>query len=58
MTPDMRWLGTAAILALAEVQAATDRFNRGELNVFEALELIAAAVEVYLTRQTGRAEAA
>lgn len=34
-----------AILAMAEIKAATDAFERGEVNVHEALDAIAVAVE-------------
>lgn len=35
----------AAVLALAEVKAVTAAFDRGELNVFDALEAIVVAVD-------------
>lgn len=34
-----------AILAMAEIKAATDAFEQGEVNVHEALDAIAVAVE-------------
>ena len=34
-----------AILAIVEIKAATEAFDRGEANVFEALDAIAAAAE-------------
>lgn len=36
-----------AILTIAEIKAATDSFDRGESNVFDALEAVATAVEAY-----------
>lgn len=36
-----------AILALAEIKSATDAFDRGESNVFDALDVIVAVVEAY-----------
>lgn len=36
-----------AILALAEIQAAVEAFDRGETNVFDALDVIAVAVGAY-----------
>ena len=40
-------LATTAILTLAEIKAALEAFDRGESNVFEALDAISAAVEVH-----------
>jgi hypothetical protein len=52
MTEPMRMLhARAAILAVAEIKTATDAFERGDTNVFEALEIILAAVEAYRTQQ-------
>lgn len=42
-----RLFSQAAILALAEIKAATQSFDRGEMNVFEAFENIIVAVEAY-----------
>ena len=36
-----------AILTLADITSATDAFNRGEINVFDALDSIIAAVAAY-----------
>ena len=36
-----------AVLAMAEIKAATDAFDNGDTNVFEALEAIIAVVEAY-----------
>ncbi len=40
-----------AVCTLADIKAAADTFDRGESNVFEALEAIRAAIEVW---ETGR----
>lgn len=34
-----------AVLTMAEIKAATEAFDRGEVNIHEALEAVAAAVE-------------
>lgn len=36
-----------AILTLAEIQAATEAFDRGESNVFDVLDAVIVAVEAY-----------
>jgi|APCry1669188879_1035177.scaffolds.fasta_scaffold55291_2 hypothetical protein len=36
-----------AILTMAEIKAATDGFNSGKTNVFDALDSIIAAVDAY-----------
>lgn len=36
-----------AILALAEIRAATEVFDRGEANVFDALAAVTVSVESY-----------
>jgi hypothetical protein len=38
---------TAAVLTLAEIKAAVERFDRGETNVFDALDAIVVEVEAY-----------
>ena len=38
---------TTAILTLAEIKAAVEAFDRGESNVFDALDVIVVAVEAY-----------
>lgn len=47
-----------AILTLAEIKAATDAFDRGEANVFDALDAIIAAVEAYRAAADARPDAA
>ena len=46
-TPNTISAGKAAILTLAEIKAATDAFDRGDINVFDALDEICMAVEAY-----------
>ena len=36
-----------AILTLADITSAADAFNRGETNIFEALDSIIAAIAAY-----------
>ncbi len=36
-----------AILTLAEIKAATEAFDRGDINVFDALDEIRGAIEAY-----------
>lgn len=48
----------AAILALAEIKAAADAFDRGESNVFDALDAVTVAVEAYRAGEQPRREAA
>jgi hypothetical protein len=38
---------TATILTLAEIKAAVGAFDRGDTNVFDALDAIIVAVEAY-----------
>lgn len=40
-------LAHAAILMLAEVKTATEAFDRGDTNVFEAVDAITDAIEAY-----------
>lgn len=48
----------ALILALAEIKTATDAFDQGEANAFDAMEEIIAAVETYRAMCTSFREAA
>lgn len=48
----------AAVLALAEIKAATQAFDRGETNVFDTLDSISGAVEAYRATTQTRREAA
>jgi hypothetical protein len=47
-----------AILALAEIKAAVEAFDRGETNVFDALDVIAVAVEAYQNATASSRDAA
>ncbi len=49
-----------AVLVMAEIKAATDAFNRGEINVFDAMDAIVMEVEAYraATRSDKRRDAA
>lgn len=38
---------TTAILALADIKTAIEAFDRGESNVFDAVDTIGAALETY-----------
>jgi hypothetical protein len=38
---------TATILTLAEIKAAVEAFDRGDTNVFDALDTIIVAIEAY-----------
>lgn len=50
----------AAILAIAEIKAATEAFDRGDANVFDALDAIIVAVEAHqaVARPESRRDAA
>ena len=55
MSKSMRThLAHVAILTLAEIKAAADAFDRGDSNVFDALDSIAVAVEAYRVAVPGR----
>lgn len=43
--PDALESARLAVLAMAEIKAATDAFDRGEVNVHDAVEAVAAAVD-------------
>lgn len=47
-----------AILALAEIKAVVEAFDRGESNVFDALDAIIAAVKGYQKAVASRLDAA
>jgi hypothetical protein len=47
-----------AILALAEIKAAVEAFDRGETNVFDALVVVAVAVEAYQNETASSRDAA
>lgn len=47
-----------AILRLAEIKAAVEAFDRGDTNVFDALDAIIVAVEAYRNAMASRRDAA
>jgi len=47
-----------AILTLAEIKAATEAFDRGDINVFDALDEIRMAVEAHRAAASPIREAA
>ena len=51
-------LAKRAVLVMAEIKAATDAFDRGDTNVFDALDAIRVAIEAYAQSEAGRREAA
>lgn len=51
-------LAEQAVLMIAEIKAATDAFDRGDTNVFDALDAIRVAVESYAKDEDGKREAA
>lgn len=48
----------AAIVALAEIKAATEAFEQGEASAFDALDAIVVAVEAYRLADQSEREAA
>ena len=44
---ELRTDAAIAILTMAEIEAATDGFNSGETNVYEALDAITVALEAH-----------
>ena len=47
-----------AILTLAEIKAATEAFDRGEANAFDALDAIEVAIDAYRAAARPRRDAA
>jgi hypothetical protein len=47
-----------AILTMAEIKAATDGFNSGKTNVFDALDAVAVAIEAFREAERPRRKAA
>jgi len=57
-SPKVVSLAKNAVFTLAEIKAAAEAFDRGETNVFDALEAIVVAVDAYqATAQPRRAAA-
>lgn len=57
-TPGSLPLATTALLTLTEIKAATEAFDRGDTNVFDALDAILIAVEAYRATAQPRRDAA
>lgn len=57
-TPHVSPVTRRAILTLAEVKAAAEAFDRGDSNVFDALDAIVVAVEAYQNVAAPRRDAA
>lgn len=57
-TPKAVLRARIAVMTIAEIKAATDAFDRGESNVFDAMDAIIAAVEAYQESPDARREAA
>ncbi|MFM7412792.1 MAG: hypothetical protein ACKO9B_02790 [Planctomycetota bacterium] len=51
-------LAKQAVLAMAEIKAATESFDRGVTNVFDALDAVTVAIEAVAERQVSRRNAA
>lgn len=45
--PESLAAAKAAILVLAEIKSASDAFDRGEINVFDALDAIEVALDAH-----------
>ena len=48
----------SAIITLAEIKAAAEAFDRGDTNVFDALEQMAVAIDAYRNAVEPRRDAA
>jgi len=51
-------LAKSAIHTMAEIKAATEAFDRGETNVFDALDAVVVAIEAYRAAEQSRRKAA
>jgi hypothetical protein len=51
-------LAKSAMLTMAEIRTATDAFDRGETNVFDALDAVVVAIEAYRAAERPRGKAA
>lgn len=56
--PETNRVAKAAVLALAEIKAATQAFDRGQANVFDALDAIVVVIEAYRRGAASRRTAA
>jgi len=57
-TPNTISATTAAILTLARIKAATEAFDRGDINVLEALDAIRMVAEAHRAAASPAREAA
>lgn len=57
-TPDITSATTAAVLAMVDIKAAAESFDRGDRNLFDALDAIAVVVEAYVAQRAVRRDAA
>ena len=51
-------LAKQAVLAMAVIKAATEAFDRGDTNVFDALDAVTVAVEGFTKAEESRRKAA
>lgn len=56
--PQNRSLTHAVIMAIAEIKAAADAFDRGETNAYDAMDAIVVAIEAYRAAAERRRDAA
>ncbi len=57
-TPQNLSLTHAVIMAIAEIKAAADAFDRGETNAYDAMDAIVVAIEAYRAAVERRRDAA
>ncbi len=57
-TPQNLSLPHAVIMAIAEIKAAADAFDRGETNAYDAMDAIVVAIEAYRAAVERRRDAA
>lgn len=55
---ELRTPAFIAVLLLADIKAATQSFDSGQANVFDALDTIISAIESYRHATDGRRDAA
>jgi len=57
-TTQNRSLTHAVIMAIAEIKAAADAFDRGETNAYDSMDAILVAIEAYRAAAERRRDAA
>lgn len=57
-TTQNRSLTHAVIMAIAEIKAAAEAFDRGETNAYDAIDAILVAIEAYRAAAERRRDAA